>query len=149
MKYVKYKAVTKPFNFSEVTLKEDLPAYAKQYIKEEVILSAFKTSRDYGIFTDKKIVLFDNYEKRKQIYTIPYQSVSTLSIIFDENHVELDLFLDSGYPVNLKFIKMSGEDKLRLRLLYTCISRLINNQEPVKVDIERLLNNDIHLSNRK
>ena len=149
MKYIKYKAVTKPFNFSEVTFKEELPAYAKQYIKEEVILSAYKTSRDYGIFTDKKIVVFDNYEKRKQIYTIPYQFISTLSVIFDENHAELDLFLASGYPVNLKFIKMSGEDKLRLRLLYTCISRLINNQSPVKMDMDRLLNNDIHLSNKR
>lgn len=148
MGYVKYKAVTKPFNFSGVIDKNNLPAYVKQYIREELILVAYKTSRDHGIFTDRKIVLFDNYDKRKQIYTIPYSSISTLSIIFDEKEAELDLFLNSGYPVNLKFVKMSGEDKLRLRILYTCINHLINGQEPLKMDLDRLLKNDIHLSNK-
>lgn len=148
MGYIKYRAVTKPFNFSGVIDKENLPAYIKQYIREELILVAYKTSRDHGIFTDRKIVLFDNYDKRKQIYTIPYSSISTLSIIFDENEAELDLFLNSGYPVNLKFVEMSGEDKLRLRILYTCINRLVNGQEPLKMDLDRLLTNDIHLSNK-
>lgn len=149
MKYVKYRAITKPFNFSGTMIKEDFPAYVKQYVREEVILSAYKTKRDYGIFTDKKIVLFDNYAKKKQIYTIPYQSISTLSVIFDEKEAFLDLYLNSGYPVNLQFIGMTVEDKLRLRILYTCISKLVNNQTPVKMDIDRLLNNDIHLSNKK
>lgn len=145
MGYVKYRAVTKPFNFSGILDKNMIPAYVKQYVREELILVAYKTSRDHGIFTDKKIVLFDNYGKRKQIYTIPYSSISTLSVIFDENEAVLDLFLNSGYPVHLKFINMSGEDKLRLRILYTCINRLINNQEPLKMDMDRLVNNDIHL----
>lgn len=148
MGYVKYRAVTKPFYFSGIIEVEELPAYIKQYIREELILATYKTSRDHGIFTDKKIVLFDNFNKRKQIYTIPYSSISTLSIIFDEKEAELDLFLDSGYPVHLKFVNMRGEDKLRLRILYTCINRLINNQEPLKMDVDRLLKNDIHLSNK-
>lgn len=146
MGYIKYKAVTKPFNFSGIIDKDALPAYVKQYIREEIILVAYKTSRDHGIFTDKKIVLFDNYGKRKQIFTIPYSSISTLSVIFDENEAVLDLYLNSGYPVCLKFINTSGEDKLRLRILYTCINRLVNNQEPIKMDLDRLLKNDIHLS---
>ncbi len=149
MGYIKYKAVTKPFNFSGVVKKEDLPAYAKQYIREELILVSYKTERDHGIFTDKKIILFDNYDKRKQIYTIPYSSISTLSIFFDEDSARLDLYLNSGYPESLHFIKMSGEDKLRLRILYTCINRLVNGQTPLKMDMDRLLQNDIKLSNRK
>lgn len=147
MGYVKYKAITKEFNFSGIIDKKDLPAYVKQYIREELILVAYKTSRDHGVFTDKKVILFDNFGKRKQIYTIPYKSISTLSIIFDDTESFLDLYLDSGYPINLKFINTSGEDKLRLRILYTCVNRLINNQEPLEIDLTRLLNNDIHLSN--
>ncbi len=147
MGYVKYKAITKEFNFSGIIDKKDLPAYVKQYIREELILVAYKTSRDHGVFTDKKVILFDNFGKRKQIYTIPYKSISTLSIIFDDTESFLDLFLDSGYPINLRFINTSAEDKLRLRILYTCVNRLINNQEPLEIDLTRLLNNDIHLSN--
>lgn len=146
MSYVKYRAVTKPFNFSGIIDKNELPAYIKQYIREELILVAYKTTRDHGIFTDKKIILFDNYGTRKQIYTIPYSKISTLSIIFDEKKANLDLYLDSGYPVQLTFINMSGEDKLRLRILYTCLNHYINNQEPLQMDIDRLLKNDIHLS---
>ena len=147
MGYVKYRAVTKPFNFSGIIDIKELPAYIKQYIREETILVAYKTSRDHGIFTDKKIILFDNYGKRKQIYTIPYKSISTLSIVFDETSAVLDLYLDSGYPVRLKYVNTTGEDKLRLRILYTCINRLINEQEPLQMDMDRLLNNDVRLSN--
>lgn len=151
MGYVKYKAVTKPFNFSSVIDidKETLPAYVKQYIRDELILVAYKTSRDHGIFTDKKIVLFDSYKKRKQIYAIPYKSISTISILFDDDYAILDLFLNSGYPETLKFVNLTAEEKLRLRILYTCVNRLINDQEPLKMDMDRLLNNDISLSNKK
>lgn len=148
MGYVKYKAVTKPFDFSSVIDVKDLPAYVKQYVRDELILVAYKTSRDHGIFTDKKIVLFDNYKNKKQIYTIPYSSISTLSVVFGGLDASLDIFLNSGYPLHLHFIKMSGEDKLRLRILYTCINRLVNNQEPIKMDLDRLLKNDVRLSNK-
>ncbi len=148
MGYTKYKAITKKFNFSNVLDKKRLPAYIKQYVhQDECILTAYKTSRDHGIFTDRKIILFDNYNKRKQIYTIFYESISTLSIIFEETSAKLCLFLDSGYPVNLKFINMNGEDKLRLRLLYTCMSRLINNQELFEMDKKRLIDDNISFSN--
>lgn len=147
MAYIKYKEVTKRFNFSNVLDKTNLPAYIRQYVQEdEVVLTAYKTSRDHGIFTNRKIVLFDNFGKfgmRKQIYTIPYKSISTLSVIYDSTSAELSLFLDSGYPVRLKFIDMKAEDKLRLRLLYTCINRIINGQKPTEMDLKRLINDDI------
>lgn len=147
MGYTKYKSVTKGFNFSTVLDKKSLPAYVKQYVhQDEYILTAYKTSTDHGIFTDRKIVLFDNDGRRKQIYTIPYESISTLSIIYDEATAELNLFLDSGYPVDLKFVNMEAEDKLRLRLLYTCMSRLIHNQELLEMDKKRLILDDISFS---
>ena len=125
--------------------KKDLPAYVRQYIKKEQVLTTYKTSRDYGVFTDKKIVLFDNKGMSKQIFTIPYKSISNQSIIFNEDSAELDLLMDSGYPVILKFINMKGEDKLRLRILYICIDKIINNQEPIAEDIKNLINNNIKL----
>ncbi len=145
MSYTKFKKITKNFNFSSVVDKKDLPAYVRQYIKKEQVLTTYKTSRDYGVFTDKKIVLFDNKGMSKQIFTIPYKSISNQSIIFNEDSAELDLLMDSGYPVILKFINMKGEDKLRLRILYICIDKIINNQEPIAEDIKNLINNNIKL----
>lgn len=148
MFYVKYKEITKKFNFSKVLNKSELPGYIRHYILEdETILTAYKTSRDHGIFTDKKIVLFDSLSKfkmKKQMYTIPYKSISTISIIFENNSALLSLFLDCGYPIKLKFINVEPDDKVRLRILYTCINRIISNQEPTKQDIQKLINDDIH-----
>ncbi len=151
MAYVKHREITKSFSFSKILDKKSLPAYIKQYVQEdEVIWTAYKTTRDHGIFTNCKIVLFDNFGKmgmRKQIYAISYKSISMLSVVFDSTSAELHLLLDSGYPVRLKFVNMSGEDKLRLRILYTCINRVINNQMPSELDLKRLLLDEISFKN--
>lgn len=147
MFYVKYKEITRNFNFSNFINISDLPGYIKHYVlDDEQIWSSYKTSRDHGVFTDKKIVLFDSYSKfgsRKQMYTIPYKSISTISVIFESTTAELHLFLDCGYPVKLKFINVEPNDKVRLRILYTCINRIISNQEPNKKDVKRLIENEI------
>lgn len=148
MFYVKYKEITKKFNFSNVINKSDLPGYIRHYVlDDEKILVAYKTSRDHGVFTDNKIILFDSVSKfkiKKQMYTIPYKSISTISIIFEEDSAMLNLLLDCGYPIKLKFINVKPDDKVRLRILYTCINRIISNQEPTKQDIKKLINDDIH-----
>lgn len=145
MSYTKFRKITKRFNFSRVLDKKELPAYVRQYIKNEQILIGYKTERDHGIFTDKKIVLFDNKGNKKHIYTIPYKSISILSVTFDENSAKLNLYMDSGYPVSLKFINMDGTDKLKLRVLYTCIDKIINNEETIKEDMKSLINNTLKL----
>ena len=40
---------------------------------------------------------------------------------------------------------MKAEDKIRLRLLYTCINRIVNGQEPLKEDIRRLKSDEVSL----
>jgi len=145
MKYSNLKTTKKRFHFCKTVDKEELPAYVRQYIKKEQILTIYKTARDYGVFTDKKIVLFDNEGKSKQIYTFPYQSISVAAISFDETKAELNLILDSGFPVSLNFINMTGVDKRRLRILYICIDKLLNDQEPILEDMKDLINNTIKL----
>jgi len=145
MFYSKFKKYRKHFKYSSVVDKKDLQAYARQYLKKENILTIYKTNRDYGIFTDKKIVLFDSEKQEKQIFIVPYKSISTIAICFREDSAELNLALESGLLVSLNFVEMSGEDKLRLRLLYVCIDKLINNQEPIAEDMKNLMSNNIKL----
>lgn len=151
MAYIKYKEITKYFNFSKVLPLSDLPSYVGDYVfEDEEILVGYKTSRDHGVFTTKKIVLFDNFSLfglHRQIYTVPYKSISSCSVIFESKKAELSLFLDSGYPVRLKFINMKGIDKLRLRILYSCISRAVNNQKMNHEDVRKLQTNDLHFKN--
>ena len=147
MAYIKYKEITKYFNFSKILDKSKLPKYVNEYVfEDETMLCAYKTITDHGIFTTSKIVLFDNYSlfgRKKQIYTIPYNTISTASIIFYPSSAELSLFLESGYPVRIKFINMKDIDKLRLRLLYTIVIKKINNQKVTNEEIDRLVKDDI------
>ena len=150
MSYVRYKEVTKHFNFLRVISKDNLPLYIKHYVKDdEIILSTYETSRDHGIFTDKKIILFDNvsvFGKYKQIFTIPYKSISYISVLFAEKSAILNMSLECAFPLKLKFVNMSAVDKVRLRVLYTCIDRIINGQEPLREDVDRLINDSFDFS---
>lgn len=149
MFYIGKKTITRKFNFSKVIDQSDLPGYIRHYIhNDETILVAYKTMRDHAAFTDKKIVLFDNYSRfgiRKQIYSISYQSISAVAITFKNHKAEMDIILDSGYPLCLKFVNVEPNDKVRLRILYTCINRISSNQEPLKEDMKRLLDNNFSI----
>lgn len=147
MAYVKYKEIAKYFNFSKNINVNDLPKYIFDYIfAEEKVLAGYKTKRDHGVFTNKKILLFDrklSFEKTREIFTIPYRAISSVSITFRSSSSEMSLFLDSGYPLRIKFIKMSGVDKKRLRLIYNVIEQIISHQELSKEDMNVLINNEI------
>lgn len=140
------KKINKSFNFSKIYERDNLPRYVLDYVFDgEKILAAYKTDRDHGVFTDKKIVLFDTYSLfgvRKQIYTIPYKKVSTLSVTFEGNKALFELLLDSGYILKLNFKNMEAKDKIRLRILYSCVSRAVNDQAPLEEDVKKLVEED-------
>ncbi len=147
MAYIKYKEISKYFDFSKYIETEDLPQYVIDYVfEEEQILVTYKTFRDYGVFTDSKIILFDNaisINPYKEIFIIPYSKVSSCSIVFRPSKVELKFDLESGYQLRLKFINMKVVDKVRLRLLYSCISRIIDGQDVPKTVMNKLIENKI------
>lgn len=127
MAYLKYKELTRSFRFFKEIEIESLPKYVLDYILDsEKILSAWTTRRDKGIWTNKKIILYDRLGfNQKQIYTIPYKSISTMSIMFKKSSAHLILYMDCGYPTKLTFINLSPEDKTKLRVLYTSISEVL------------------------
>lgn len=147
MAYVKYKELTKFFDFSKYIETKNLPWYVFDYVfEDEEILAGYKTFRDHGLFTTKKIILFDNaisFRPFKQIYTIPYNEISSCSILYRPSKVELKCDLESGYQLRLIFVNMHKLEKMRLRLIYSVISREISNQKPSKEVIDSLVKNDM------
>lgn len=121
MAYVKYKELTKYFNFRKEIDSDALPKYVTDYLftNEEVIRS-YKTRKDKGIFTNKRIILFDLrwFGTVKTIYTIPYKSISTIAVLFKQSKCSMLIALDSGYQLKLNFINMTGETKMHIRKLY-------------------------------
>lgn len=122
MAYIKFKELTKYFDLKTEVNIENLPEYAKEYVSDnENILMAYKNSKDYAVFTDKKIVLFDRDTLAvyyKKIHVIPYMSISTSAINFKPGKVEFLLSLDSGYQVHLNFIDMNHDKKENIKAVY-------------------------------
>lgn len=150
MAYIRYKEVTREFNFTRYVEAKNVPLFVREYIYgDEILLAAYKVGKDHGIITDKKIVLFDNtqsFGRRKEITTIPYRAITAHSVIFRPTAAEIYLLLETSNPMLLKFSGMRDTDKLRLRYLYNAMSASINNQPiPVQV-LEKLVNNDFNFN---
>lgn len=150
MAYIRYKEVTRDFNFTRYVDMRNIPSYVKDYIYgSEVLLAAYKVGKDYGIITDKKIVLFDNTQSfgmSKEITTIPYRTISAHSVTFRFGSAEIYLLLETSNPMLLKFSDMSDSDKLRLRYLYNAMSASINNQDIPEHVLDRLVKNDFNFN---
>ena len=92
-----------------------------QNMEEEKILLAYKNSKDYMVFTNKKMVLFDRDTMAmyyKKIHIIPYNSISTSAINFKPGKVEILLSLDSGYQMHLNFIDMNHDKKEHIKQVF-------------------------------
>ncbi len=128
MAYIKFKELAKYFDFKTEVGLENLPDYAKEYMESnEKFLLAYKNSKDYVIFTDKKMILFDRDTLAvyyKKIHIIPYQSISTSAINFKPGKVELLYSLDSGYQLHINFIEMNHEKKEHLKAIYKLMMKV-------------------------
>lgn len=153
MAYVRYKEVTKHFNFTKEIEIKNVPSYILDYVyDDETLLAGYKVGRDHGIITTKKIVLFDNtisLKPKKEITVIPYKSVTAHSVVFYSTSAKVYLLLESGYPVLLKFSNMNTEDKVRLRLLYNAMSAAICGQIIPNKIIKKIINNDFEIKKDK
>ena len=121
MAYMKFKELTKYFNFHKEVEIDQLPDYTTEYVKsDEKILLGCKTLRDHGVFTDKTMILFDRdlVGNTKRIHIIPYASISTSVITFKPGRAEILLSLDSGYQIRINFINMNHDKKEHLKVVY-------------------------------
>ena len=127
MAYIKFKELSKYFDFKTEVGVDGLPEYAKEYVESnEKIVFAYKNSKDYVVFTDKKMILFDRDSLAiyyKKIHIIPYMSISTSAINFKPNKVELLFSLDSGYQLHINFIAMNHDKKENIKKVYKQIMK--------------------------
>lgn len=124
MAYVKYKELTKYFNFNKQLSNEGLPSYVTDYMKPgEKVIQAYQTSRDKGIFTDERMILFDvnPLDRSKKIHIIPYSSISSGAIRYKLTSADILLSFDSGYQMELRFIRLDAQGKTNLRKLFAYI----------------------------
>lgn len=123
MAYMKFKELTKYFDFKEeIQDVNSLPLYTKEYAEEnEQILIAYKNSKDYVLFTNQKMILFDRDPLAvyyKKVHMVPYPSISTGAINYMPGKVEMLFSLDSGYQLHINFIGMNHEKKEKLKSIF-------------------------------
>ena len=120
--YIKFKKLSKYFDFNDEILAENLPDYAREYVSEkEKILLGYKNSKDYAVFTDRKMLLFDRDVlglTYKKIHVFPYKSISSSAINFKPGKVELLFSFDSGYQLHINFIEMNHQKKENIKFIY-------------------------------
>ena len=152
MAYIRYKEVTRRFNFSKSVDLDKVPSYCMDYIygKEE-LLAAYKVGNDHGIITTNKIMIFDNSQQmgmRKEVTTVPFHAITAHSIIFRLNMAEIYLLLGTGNPLVLKFSNMKDADKARLRYLYNAMSAAICDQVIPDEIVNKLVQNDFEFKDK-
>ncbi len=128
MAYMKFKELTKYFDFkTEVLDSSLLPEYVVEYIEEnEKSMLAYKNSKDYILFTNHKMLLFDRDPLAayyKKVHIVPYKSISTGAINFMPGKVELLFSLDSGYQLHINFVGMNHDKKENLKLIFKQIMK--------------------------
>ena len=126
MAYIRYKELTKYFDFKEEVSLDDLPDYTKEYLtSDEKIIMGYKTNRDHAVFTNKTMILFDRdiVKIYKKIHIIPYSSISTSAICFKPGKAEIYLSLDSGYQMRINFVNMNHEKKENLKVIYNAMMK--------------------------
>lgn len=128
MAYIKFKELTKYFDFKREVNVDELPEYVMEYVEnEEKVVMAYKNTKDYVAFTNKRILLFDRDALSlyyKKIHIIPYVSISTSAINFKPGKVELLFSLDSSYQVHLNFIDMHHDKKENIKKVYKMIMKV-------------------------
>lgn len=128
MAYIKFKELAKYFDFKTEVMEDKLPEYAKEYVEEsEQIIMGYKNLKDYVVFTNKKMILFDRDTLAvyyKKIHIIPYSSISTSAINFKPGKVELLFSLDSGYQLHVNFIEMNHDKKENLKKIYKAMMKV-------------------------
>lgn len=136
MAYIKYKELTKYYNFSKELKLNELPEYVYSYIETgEEILIAYSTHNDIFLLTTYKLIIFDtddlNKEKQR-IHFFPHISVSSTAIEFNKNKSSIFLTMDSGYQVQLNFIKMTKEEQEKIRKVYMTMIEVISKKRIIK-----------------
>ncbi|MFA6327579.1 MAG: PH domain-containing protein [Bacilli bacterium] len=112
MAFVRFRPISTTFRFYSI-LKNDKLISEFVHPQEKVVM-AFKSRRDIGVFTDKRIILID-YKgingPRKSVYAIEYSNVSSYVLNIHAFSSSIDFVTKSSHELRMRFLKsISLED---------------------------------------
>lgn len=132
MAYIKYKELTKYYNFSNELEIKDIPEYVYSYIEDgEQILIAYSTYDDMFLLTNNKLIVIDTSGlifKRQKVHFFPFVTISSTAIEFSRGKAAIHLSMDSGYQVRLNFVKLSREEQEKIKRVYMNMIKTISTK---------------------
>ena len=122
MSFIKFKPIASHFNFFVTLSRDGIDRESLSYIdKEEDILLAFRSKRDIGIFTNKRIILIDRKGLRgfrKSIYAIKYESISSYALNIHNLDSTIEIITDSSHRLLINFLKPISLDDVHVIYKY-------------------------------
>ncbi|MDD2203370.1 MAG: PH domain-containing protein [Bacilli bacterium] len=122
MAFIKFKPIASQFNFFVKIPRNQLDRESLSYVdNEEEILLAFRSKRDVGIFTDKRIILIDKKGFRgfrKSIYSIKYESISSYALNIHSLDSTIEIITDSSHRLLINFLKPISLDDVHIIYRY-------------------------------
>lgn len=109
MAFIKFKPLTSRYNFYSTIKPEDYDHSINEYLTfEEEVLIAFRSTRDLGVFTNKRILLIDVKGikgLRRSIFSICYRSILAYELDIHLFDAAINLTTASGHRTSLNFLK--------------------------------------------
>lgn len=121
MAYMKYKELTRTFNFRKKLPSEHVPEFISHYIEpNEMIIGIYGTRADTCVFTSKKLIIFDIgiIGRTKKIHMFYRDKISSSAIEYKADSISLYLSFDSGYQSRIRFVGFDADDKTEFRKIY-------------------------------
>jgi hypothetical protein len=109
MAFIKFKPIASHFNFYVSIPKNEIDKETLSYVDEdEKILLAFRSKRDIGVFTDKRIILIDKKGFRgfrKSIFAIKYHTISSYALNIHNLDSTIEIITESSHRMLINFLK--------------------------------------------
>lgn len=109
MAFIKFKPIASHFNFYSILEKAEIPQDMMKYVlDDEKIMYAFRSKRDVGILTDKRIVLIDIKGFSglcRTISSINFKNISSYTLNVRNFDSVIEIITDSSHCMKMKFLK--------------------------------------------
>lgn len=109
MAFIKFKPLTPEMQFKALITFEEIPEDLKLFLEtDEEVKYAFRSVRDIGIITNKRLLIYDFKGVRgfrREIHSIMYSAITACSIDIHNFDTTIKLTSDSGYQVLVNFFK--------------------------------------------
>jgi hypothetical protein len=109
MAFIKFKPLTSSFYFYASASHDEIGDDINKYLVDgEKVMYVFRSQRDLGIFTNKRIVLIDKKGIRgycRSIYCIDYKSISSYIFTVHDFDSTFEIITNSSHIASINFLK--------------------------------------------